>query len=56
MRKYTFHIQILRGFFTGIVSSLFITLFALIVAKSTSINKEYRILILTIPLAAFLTT
>ncbi len=54
--KVDFPMQVVRGFFTGVVSALAITLFAFVVAESTAINKEYRILLLAIPLAAFLTS
>lgn len=55
-QKITFPIQILRGLATGAITALAITLFSLIVTKSTDLNKAHRILLLTIPLAAFLTT
>jgi len=54
--KIEFPMQLVRGFFTGAVSALTITLFAFVVAESTAINKEHRILLLSIPLAAFLTS
>ncbi len=55
-QKIVFPSQIARGFFTGVVSALTITLFAFVVAECTLINKSHRVLLLLIPLAAFLTS
>ncbi len=55
-KKSTFPLQIARGFATGAVTAVAITLFSLVVAKSTELNQNHRFLILTIPLAALLTT